>query len=260
MINLNEKYPEPEEFVIIKVSKVLPYGAFAVLVEYPELTGFIHISQVASSWVKNIRNHVKEKQIRVAQVLSVDPSKKQAELSLTKVSQVQQKQKLEEWKQNKRAVKLLEFLAKQQKTGFKKIWKEVGIPLEKKYGSIMDAFRLIVLNNENVSNTIPVKWVKPLEKLVKENIKVKSKKVKGEMTISSNTGNGVKTIKNVLQKALETKGRNIKIWYNGGGKYEIESRAQTYKTAEKQMLEAVSFIETELKKEKAVFSFEKKGK
>ncbi|RLG70219.1 MAG: translation initiation factor IF-2 subunit alpha, partial [Candidatus Iainarchaeum archaeon] len=79
------EYPEIGEIVVVKVKKILSYGVFVELLEYDGLTGFVHISEVASSWVKNIRNFVKENQIRAAKVLKVIPEKEQVDLSFEKV-------------------------------------------------------------------------------------------------------------------------------------------------------------------------------
>src|SRR3989338_1161181 len=210
---MSETYPEKDELVVIKLTKVLAYGAFASLEEYQRLAGFIHISQVASSWVKNIRNHVKENQIKVAQVLAVDPEKKQVDLSLTKVSDSLQKQKLEEWKQSKRAAKLLGFLAKQKKVKEDAVMNDVGLQLEEKYGTVMDGLRAYLTEGEKAFDCLPEKWAKPLGKLVEENIKLQEKNIKGEMKISSAKGNGADAIRDALVSAMKKTGKNIRIWY-----------------------------------------------
>ena len=83
---MGQKLPVIGEIVVVKVLRVLDYGAFVELLEYGNAKGFVHVSQIASRWVKNIRNFVKENQVRAAQVLSIDQSKGQIDLSLTKVS------------------------------------------------------------------------------------------------------------------------------------------------------------------------------
>src|SRR3989339_2184647 len=110
-----ENLPEPGEIIIGRIFKVLDYGVFMELLEYEGLQGFVHISNVSSSWIKNIRNFVKEGQIRAGKVINIDRSKRQVDISLTKVSQNSQREKIEEYRQGKRAQKLVELLA--QKLG-----------------------------------------------------------------------------------------------------------------------------------------------
>jgi len=51
-------FPRQGELVIAKVVNVGPYSAFAELEDY-EHTGMIHISEVSSGWVRDIRRYVK---------------------------------------------------------------------------------------------------------------------------------------------------------------------------------------------------------
>ena len=90
------EFPQVGETVVIKIIKVLDYGAFAELPEYDNLKGFIHISQIATGWIKNIRNFVKEGQMRAAKVQNIDTAKNQIDLNLTKVSPAAQRAKINE--------------------------------------------------------------------------------------------------------------------------------------------------------------------
>jgi predicted RNA-binding protein with RPS1 domain len=52
---MNKKeFPEVGELVIGDVTDVFPYGAFVKLDEYDKV-GMIHIKEISSAWVKNIR-------------------------------------------------------------------------------------------------------------------------------------------------------------------------------------------------------------
>ncbi len=52
--------PEPWELVLATVARIVPYGAYLTLDEYGDAEGLLHISEISSRWVKNIRDHVKE--------------------------------------------------------------------------------------------------------------------------------------------------------------------------------------------------------
>lgn len=62
MVRKNQEWPSEGELIVATVYKVLGYGAFANLEEYEGKEAFIHISEVSSGWVKNIRDHVRENQ------------------------------------------------------------------------------------------------------------------------------------------------------------------------------------------------------
>jgi len=250
--------PEIGEIVVIKVKKVLNYGAFVELTEYDNRTGFIHISQVASRWVKNIRNYVKENQTRAAQVLSVDRAKNQIDLSLTKVSSQGARDRIEEWKQSKRAKKLIEVLAKSQKKKFEVAWKEVAEPLLEEHDSLYEAFQEISMNGEKATSGVGKTWIKSLVELAEKSVAVPLKTVSGIMEIKSESPEAIVHIRDSLKGALkQAKEAKLSIHYSGGGSYEIKSTALDFKTAEKDMNAARDFVIKALQKEKGTVEFTK---
>ena len=82
MVRMRKEWPDEGDLVVATVHKVLNYGAFAKLEEYPGKEAFIHISEVSSGWVKNIRDYVRENQKIVAKVLRVNPRKGHVDVSL----------------------------------------------------------------------------------------------------------------------------------------------------------------------------------
>ena len=75
MVKSRRRWPEVGEYVVGTISRVESHGAYAILDEYNKSEGMIHISEVAASWVRNIRNFVRERQKIVAKVLNVNPYK-----------------------------------------------------------------------------------------------------------------------------------------------------------------------------------------
>ena len=89
-------YPEEGELVICTVRDVKGFGAFVLLTEYNNREGFIHVAEVATGWVKYIRDHVREGQKIVCKVLRVDPVKEHIDLSLKQVNEHAKKDKIQE--------------------------------------------------------------------------------------------------------------------------------------------------------------------
>lgn len=135
-----KEYPEEGEFIVGTVTKVQNYGAFVTLDEYQDREGFVHIAEIASGWVKRIRNHIKEKQKVVCKVMSVDESKGHVDLSLKRVNEHQKREKIKEWKNNKKAARLFEMLADQINKTIDECWDEFGSDLVQQYGSLYTAF------------------------------------------------------------------------------------------------------------------------
>ncbi len=231
-----EEIPEINEVAIVRVTKVLPYGVFVELLEYNHQKGFVHISQVTSGWVKNIRNFVKENQIRAAQVLSIDPTKNQIDLSLTKVSSGMQRNKIEEYNRLVRATKLLEVLAKTKKVSFDEVWENTAEQLLNEFESLPLAFNEIA-STEKVPSSIKEPWSSDLLDLIKKNVVVPQKKVKGILDLTSFKENGIEVIKEALEKAQKISGKDSIIYF-GSGKYRIEVVSSDYKSAEKKLKES----------------------
>lgn len=248
------EYPERGELVVVKITKVLNYGVFVELLEYDNLRGFVHVSNVASSWVKNIRNFVKLGQIRVAKVLNVDISRGQVDLSLAMVSQSKERQKINDYRQFKRVEKLLEGLAKQHKKKFDEVWEQVAVPLIDEFGSVYAGFEKISLGAE-VSTLLPKEWVAPVKELVEKNIVVSEKELKGIVNLSSFSPKGVTEIKEIFAEIGGL--RKCHAIYLGAGRYSISCSAPTFKEAEKRLSAAVELLEKKAKKFGASFEFTK---
>lgn len=254
-----QKWPELNEIVVIKITKVLPYGAFAELLEYDNIQGFVHISQVASRWVKNIRSYVRPNQIRAAQVIHVDKAKQQIDLSLTKVSESQQKAKIEEWELSKRARKILEIFAKQQKLPFEKAWAEIAEPLIQKHGNLMSVFQDAIFEGESALQDVPKEYVKPLLDLISKSIEIPEKEVSAVIKIKSYEPDAIDSIKKAFEIALkEAQDMKVNATYIGGGKYLLVSKAYDYKTAERALNSVSEKLIKEIEKRKGAATIEKK--
>jgi translation initiation factor 2 subunit 1 len=62
------EFPEEGELVVCTVQNVKNFGAFVTLDEYGNKEGFIHVRDVATGWVKYIRDYVREGQKIVTKV------------------------------------------------------------------------------------------------------------------------------------------------------------------------------------------------
>ena len=75
------EFPENGELVVCSVTNVKNFGAFVTLDEYDGKEGFIHVRDIASGWVKYVRDFIREGQKVVCKVLGVDSQKGHIDLS-----------------------------------------------------------------------------------------------------------------------------------------------------------------------------------
>jgi len=48
--------PEVGEIVVATIAKIGDHGAYATLDEYNGIQGFLHVSEIAHGWVRNVTN------------------------------------------------------------------------------------------------------------------------------------------------------------------------------------------------------------
>jgi len=238
------EYPEEGEFVVATVKNIHPYGAFLKLDEYPGKEGFMHISEVAPTWVKNIRDFIKEGQKIVAKVIRVDPSKGHIDLSLKRVNQQQRKAKLQEYKRAQKAENLLKMAAEKLGKDFETAWREVWVPLEEEYGEVYAAFEDAAQNGMDVlKDLISEGWLRALEPIITSYVEIPRVTIDAEFEITVPKPNGIEIIKEALirarNRANEEKEIKVKFSYQGAPRYRIDITAPDYYKAE-EILESIA--------------------
>ena len=59
------------DVVVCVVKKLYPNSALVTIVD-ENVEGMIHVSEIASGWVRDIRHHLKEGQLVVAKIIRID--------------------------------------------------------------------------------------------------------------------------------------------------------------------------------------------
>ena len=258
---IKKEYPDVGELVVGTVVKVQSFGAFVKLDEYPGREGFIHIAEIATGWVKRIRNHIKEKQKVVCKVLHVDTGKGHIDLSLKRVNEHQRRDKIQEWKNAQKAEKLLEMVAKQLGKTVEECYKEFGNELVKKYGTLYAAFEECAYDVETLKNDgFTGNWLKVFEEVAKNNITIPFVEIKGYVNVTSWLPDGIEHIKNALLEAEKSEYEDVEIQvkYIGAPQYMISVKAPDYKIAEDELRKAVGRITDYIKQYKGDCEFHRK--
>src|SRR6266849_8814448 len=104
-------YPEIGDLVVATATRVEDYGAYVKLDEFNGIEGLVHISEISTTWVRNIRDHAREGQKLVLKVLRVNPQRNQIDLSLRRVTGREKSEKMLEWKKERKAEAILKSAA-----------------------------------------------------------------------------------------------------------------------------------------------------
>ena len=239
--------PEIGEFVVGTVLRVTPYGAYITLDEYNNIEGLLHISEISSSWVKNIRDHVREGQKAVFKVLRADAEKLHVDLSLRRVNEREKKEKLLEWKRERRGRKLLDMVAEKMKASQEEAYEKIGVVLEDHFGNIYAGFEKASEGGTDplTKIDIPSDWAAALVELAKTKVKIPRMKTKGILEVSCTKPNGVTVLKEAFKKAIEIRkpaNAEIRIHVIGAPKYRIEVLGESYKEVEKILENSVQVL------------------
>ena len=232
--------PRSGELVVCTVNKVMDFGAFVSLDEFENREGLIHISEVASGWVKYIRDHVREGQKVVCKVLNVNPERGHIDLSLKDVNEHQRRAKIRSWKMDQKAEKWLSRAAGQLGLGNDELEK-LEETLLGKFHSYYAIFEELAENGEVALSGMDLRAdvAKELARTASENIKAPHVSITGYLDITCPQPDGVDVIKKAIKEALKVEDDvQMEVIYVGAPRYRIKVTTEDYKAAENAMRQA----------------------
>jgi len=231
----NDEWPEIGELVVTTAGRITSHGVYVMLDEYGK-EGFLHISEVSSSWVKNIRDYVREGEKVVLKVLRVDPERKHIDLSLRRVARSEKKDRMLLWKRSRKAESLLRSASQRVGVSAGEMREKVWVPLEEAYGEAYEGLERAAREGVAVllKLGLPGELAEILAEIAKDKIRIPMVKVKENVRLSCANADGVLRIREALLKAKGTKvpgGGEVKIYVVSPPKYRIEVKASDYKEA-----------------------------
>jgi translation initiation factor 2 subunit 1 len=228
------EWPEVGDLVIATIETVTDYGAYAKLDEYDK-RGLLHVSEISSSWIRNIRDFVREGQKVVLKVLRVDLEKGHIDLSLRRVTKRERIEKILSWKKERKAEALLRDVTEKVGLTNEEVYEKAGKLIEDKYG-LYEGFEKAAIEGPEALTEIGVEenLAKAFVQVAQERIHVKMVKVRGVLEIRCMKPNGVKIIKEAFNKAKSEKLKDatVKFYVIAAPKYSVEASAENYKRAE----------------------------
>jgi translation initiation factor 2 subunit 1 len=256
------EWPETGEMVVATVSRIESYGAYVTLDEYDNKEALLHISEISSRWVRNIRNHVRENQKVVLQVLRVDPSKGQVDLSLRRVNKDDRRKKIEQWKKTRKAETLLKQAAVDLKLTPDDLFNEINPNLSNAGLNLYDALEQAAKKGAKVFTDagLKEKTAEALAKIAKDKIVVKGVTIQGVFEVVAMGSRGIEEIKEFFQgiKELgEESDSTVNLYTLGSPKYRIEVTAEDYKRAELSLDKIVKQAEKTWSKHEGTISFKR---
>lgn len=231
------EWPEVGDLVIASIQKITNYGAYVLLDEY-EKEGLLHISEVSSGWVRNIRSFIREGQKTVLKVLRVNPEKGHVDVSLRRVTKRGRREKILVWKKERQAEGLLRSVSEKLNIPFKEVYEKAGSLIEEEFGELYQGLEKTARDGPEVllGLGVPKNLAVAISEIVKEKIKLRMVKIKGTLELQCTKPDGVVHIREALLKAKKvgsSPGTKVRVYVVAPPKYRIEVSAEDYKKAGK---------------------------
>jgi translation initiation factor 2 subunit 1 len=234
-------YPENDEIVLCKVTKIYPNSVFVDLLEYGR-SGIVHISEVSPGRIRNLRDYVSVGRQIVCKILRMDRDKGHIDLSLRRVNSTQRREKLDEIKQELKAESLVKNLAKKVDLPFHKLYDKLIEIIFKEYSHLYLCFKDVVADEVDlVKLGLDKKLAEELKAAVIEKFKPKKIVIRGEITIQTFAPDGLDRIKKVLV-TIEKLSDTLDLFYLGAGRYKLIIEDFDYKPAEKTLKKVTDLI------------------
>lgn len=229
------EWPENGELVMATVENVTDFGAYVKLDEYDK-KGLLHVSEISSSWIRNIRDFVREGQKLVLKVLRVDPEKGHVDLSLRRVTKREKIEKTMAWKKERKAEALIRSVADKTGLPVQDIYDKAGALMENEYGLYEGFEKAVKEGPEPLTKIgIPEEIAKAIFDVGQERIRVQMVRVKGTAELRCVKPNGVKIIMEAFSNAKKSEklgSTKLRFYVIAAPKYSIEVLAEDYKHAE----------------------------
>lgn len=254
------EWPELGDLVVATAKRIESYGAYVTLDEYGNKEGLLHISEISTRWVRNVRNHVREGQKLVLLVHRMDREKGQINLSLKRVGKSEYKEKMEDFKKDQRARTLLSQAAKLLNIPEVEFYKQVEPPLLDKYRDLYDGLEEVTRKGSDILTKLGIsdEIAETLSKLAVEKIKIKMFKAQGVLNVTSQDPKGIIIIREALvkmKKMAKKKKMDVEIYTVGAPKYRVELSADDHKKLDSSLKELVDEVVQDMEKSGGSASF-----
>jgi translation initiation factor 2 subunit 1 len=232
-------WPDSGDLVVGTVDEITDFGVFVDLDEYEDKRGLVHISEVASGWIKNVRDHVRPGQTTVCKVLDVNENSRQVDLSIKDVNDHQRKEAIQEWKNEQKADKWMTLAIGEDASDEQ--FGAIANELLAEFGSLYDGFEEAAIRGEETleDTDLDGEEIAAIVETARDNVSVPFVTITGYVDLRSFDAAGVDTVRGALE-AAEGNGdvdeeTELDVSYVGAPEYRIQVRAPDYKLAEAEL-------------------------
>ncbi|MBI2040716.1 MAG: hypothetical protein HYT16_01315 [DPANN group archaeon] len=254
--------PEKNDLVICTIKEATPSSVFATLDEYEKVEGMIHVSEITRKWVRGMKTYLKGGMKLVCQVMAVDLLKNFVNLSSRRVGPGQQRNKMQEWNNEKKANDMLEVFAKQTGSTPKGIYEKIGNKILTKHRLIYPFLQEVAKYGEAKLLDIGADKLQAHDfaEFIQKRITMPKAEINADISMQSSSPDGINIIKKVIAEAQEiakTKKSKIEIKYLGAPRYKFKLITNDFKLAEEAFKAITEQLEKSLNKNEGIFEIKR---
>ena len=271
MVKNRNKFPREGAFIMGRVVDIQAQYIYVDLPDYNGLPseetarGMIHISEISSRWVKNIRSIVRIGQRLVLRVVKVVPDKGQIDLSLRRVNSAQKDLITKEHKYANKFENLLQFLTDIEGIDLTldQAYELIGWPIKEQFDLYQEAVEALKEEGQEILDefeNVPDDVKKAFLQVVEENVEVSTVSIKGKIKLMNKSGDGINKIKETLNDIIKIiekpkPTRNIHLSYLGAPFYRLEIISKDYLDAESILSDTIEVLENTTQQNNGSFEF-----
>ncbi len=251
--------PEKNDLVICTIKEATPSSVFVTLDEYDKLEGMIHVSEITRKWVRGMKTYLKTGSKLVCQVMTVDTLKNFVNLSSRRVGPGQQRNKMQEWNNEKKANEMLEVFAKQSGSQTSKsIYEKIGNKALAKHRLLYPFLQEVSKFGELKLNELgtETQLAHDFTEFIQKRITAPKAEINANINMQSSASGGLDIIKKAVTEAKEiakAKKAEIEIKYLGAPRYKFTLVANDFKLAEEAFKAIIEQMEKTLNKNEGTF-------
>lgn len=144
------KFPEVDDVVMVQVTSIADMGAYVELLEYNSIEGMVLLSELSRKRIRSITRIIKVGRQEPVMVLRVDKDKGYIDLSKRRVSPEDIAKCEENYGKSKLVHSIMRHVAETTKMDLEQLNTEICWPLYKLYGHAFEAFKQMVVDQDEV--------------------------------------------------------------------------------------------------------------
>lgn len=199
------KYPEVDDVVMVRVKSIADMGAYVSLLEYNNIEGMILLSELSRRRIRSITKLIRVGRQEPVVVLRVDKEKGYIDLSKRRVMPDDVTRIEEKYSNSKTVHSIMMHVAKTMHQDVEKLYQEFCWPLYAKHGHAIEAFKLALVNPEPIfaHTSFSPELREAFVKNIKRRLAPQAMKMRADVEVTCFAYEGIDAIRAALEAGLK---------------------------------------------------------